>query len=150
MGNFMSGYSDPDASANIVRVSDAGNDLKVVSGVTVESTEVAMRVTDCGRSALPTQSFKALPVTTTAGTLASFNTDKDDLVCTRGIQLKASTGNSAIISIGGSDVVASATVANINGIPLAAGDTIFLEITHLSSLYAVAASGTQYLHWIAY
>jgi hypothetical protein len=147
---FMSGTSDPDPSATFVRVSDAGNQKKIVSGVTVENTEVAMRVTDCGRTALPAQSFKALPITTTAGTLASFNTDNNDLTCTRGIQLKASTGNTAIITVGGSDVVASATVANINGIPLAAGDTIFLEITHLSSLYAVAASGTQYLHWIAY
>jgi|SRR6056300_646210 len=146
----MSGTSDPDPSATFVRVSDAGNQKKIVSGVTVENTEVAMRVTDCGRTALPAQSFKALPITTTAGTLASFNTDNNDLTCTRGIQLKASTGNTAIITVGGSDVVASATVANINGIPLAAGDTIFLEITHLSSLYAVAASGTQYLHWIAY
>jgi hypothetical protein len=146
----MSGASDPDPSATFVRVSDAGNQKKIVSGVTVENTEVAMRVTDCGRTALPAQSFKALPITTTAGTLASFNTDNNDLTCTRGIQLKASTGNTAIITVGGSDVVASATVANINGIPLAAGDTIFLEITHLSSLYAVAASGTQYLHWIAY
>ena len=150
MRYFMSGASDPDPSATFVRVSDAGNQKKIVSGVTVEDTEVAMRVTDCGRSALPAQSFKALPITTTAGTLASFNTNKSDLTCTRGIQLKASTGNTAIITVGGSDVVASATVANINGIPLAAGDTIFLEITHLSSLYAVAASGTQYLHWIAY
>lgn len=146
----MSGTTDPDPSATFVRVSDAGNQKKMVSGVTVENTEVAMRVTDCGRTALPTQSFKALPITTTAGTLASFNTDNNDLTCTRGIQLKASTGNTAIITVGGSDVVASATVANINGMPLAAGDTIFLEITHLSSLYAVAASGTQYLHWIAY
>jgi len=146
----MTGTSDPDPSATFVRVSDAGNQKKIVSGVTVENTEVAMRVTDCGRTALPAQSFKALPITTTAGTLASFNTDNNDLTCTRGIQLKASTGNTAIITVGGSDVVASATVANINGIPLAAGDTIFLEITHLSSLYAVAASGTQYLHWIAY
>lgn len=150
MRYFMSGTSDPDPSATFVRVSDAGNQKKIVSGVTVENTEVAMRVTDCGRTALPAQSFKALPITTTAGTLASFNTDNNDLTCTRGIQLKASTGNTAIITVGGSDVVASATVANINGIPLAAGDTIFLEITHLSSLYAVAASGTQYLHWIAY
>jgi hypothetical protein len=146
----MTGRTAPDSTANHVRVSDAGNDLKVVSGVTVESTEVAMRVTDCGRTALPTQSFKALEVGTTAGTLASFNTDKNDLVCTRGIQLKASTSNSAIISIGGSDVVASATPDNINGIPLAAGDSIFLEVIHLSSIYAVAASGTQYLHWIGY
>lgn len=146
----MSGASDPDPSATFVRVSDAGNQKKIVSGVTVENTEVAMRVTDCGRTALPTQSFKTLPITTTAGTLASFNTDNNDLTCTRGIQLKASTTNTAIISVGGSGVVASATIANINGIPLASGDTIFLEITHLSSLYAVAASGTQYLHWIAY
>lgn len=146
----MSGSTDPDPSATFVRVSDAGNDKKIVSGVTVESTEVAMRVTDCGRSALPAQSFKALPITTTAGTLASFNADKNDLTCTRGIQLKAGTGNTATIVIGGSDVVASATPANINGMPLAAGDSIFLEITHLSSLYAASASGTQYLHWIAY
>lgn len=146
----MSGYNTPESSTPSVPVSNNGNEQKSVTGVNVETTEVAMRVTDCGRQSLSNSSFKALAVTTTAGPLNNFNTNREDVVCARGIQLKASTANSAVIVIGGSDVVANASAANINGLPLAAGDTIFLEITQLSSLWAQAASGTQYLHWLAY
>jgi hypothetical protein len=52
--------------------------------------------------------------------------------------------------IGGTSVTASATASAIDGIPLAAGDTLFIEITKLSSLYAHTTANTQYLHWIAY
>jgi len=141
----MAGASDPNPSAPYVRVNDSEDP---VSGVTVQQTQTAMLVTDCGRQDLPSQSFGTLAVTTTAQTLANLN--GGDLTCARGIQLKAASTNTAAISIGGSSVVASATIANINGMPLANGDTIFLEITQLSSLYAVGVSGTQYLHWIAY
>jgi len=141
----MAGANDPEPSATYVRVSDSEDP---VHGVRVKQTETAMLVTDCGRQVLPTQSFGALAVTTTAQTLANLN--GADLSCARGIQLKAASTNTANISVGGSSVAASATASAVNGMPLAAGDTIFLEITQLSSLYADAATGTQYLHWIAY
>jgi hypothetical protein len=121
-----------------------------MTGVSVEETEVALRVSDCGRATLATESFGALTIGTTAGSLASFNTNNVDIICSRGIQLKAASGNSGTIVIGGSSVSYNGTAANINGLPLAAGESIFLEVTQLSSIYADASASNQVLHWIAY
>jgi len=143
----MAGANDPGPVAPYARVV---NEEEPISGTRVKQTEIAMLVSDCGRQELPTQSFAALAVTTSRATLASLNTNNVDLSGARGIQLKAATTNTASISIGGSSAAASASAASVNGMPLSAGDTIFLEITQLSSLYAVSASGTQYLHWLAY
>lgn len=146
----MTGSAAPDSTANYVRVSDAGNNLKVVSGVTVENSEVAMRVSDHGSDELASQSFGAITVGTTATVLSSLTTNKVDIRCKRGIQFKAASGNSGTIVIGGSSVAYNGTAANINGIPLEAGDTIFLEVTRLSAIYADASASSQVLHWIAY
>ena len=150
MRNFMSGYSDPDASANIVRVSDAGNQKKIVSGVTIGENEVAMQVSDQGSPDLATTSFNALSVGTTAVNLATLTTNKVDVRAKRGIQFKAASGNSGTIVLGGSSVSYNATASSINGIPLEAGDTIFLEVTRLSAVFADASASGQVLHWIAY
>jgi len=141
----MAGANDPEPTAAYVRVNDTED---AVTGVRVEQTGTAMLISDCGSQSLPVQSFGALAVTTTATSLANLNAA--DLTCRRGIQLKAATTNTAVIAIGGSSVAASASAASVNGMPLSAGDTIFLEVTQLSSIYADAASGTQYLHWLAY
>jgi len=135
---------------SVVQVSDRLNSVKPMTGVSVEETEVALRVSDCGRATLAAESFGALSIGTTAGSLASFNTNKVDIICPRGIQLKAASGNSGTIVIGGSSVSYNATAANINGLPLAAGESIFLEVTQLSSIYADASASSQVLHWIAY
>lgn len=146
----MSGASDPDPSAVFVRVTDAGNQKKVVSGVTVQDSEVAMRVSDHGSDELASQSFNSLTVGTTATNLAKLTTNKVDVRTKRGIQFKAASGNSGTIVIGGSSVAYNGTAANINGMPLAAGDTIFLEVTRLSAIFADASASSQVLHWIAY
>ena len=146
----MTGSNSPAASVNHVRLGSAGNKLKPVSGVTVESTETAMRVVDCGSDELASQTFGAISVGTTATNLASLTTDKVDVRARRGIQFKAASGNSGTIVLGGSSVSYNATASSINGMPLAAGDTIFLEVTRLSAIYADASASSQVLHWIAY
>lgn len=146
----MSGSSDPDPSATFVRLSDAGNQKKIVSGVTVGENEVAMQVSDHGAPKLASLSFNALTVGTTAVNLATLTTNKVDVRAKRGIQFKAAAGNSGTIVLGGSSVAYNGTAANINGMPLAAGDTLFLEVTRLSAIFADASASSQVLHWIAY
>jgi len=150
MGQAMTGSNIPTPSLNHVRVGTVGNQLKAVSGVTVESTETAMRVTDCGSDELASQTFGAISVGTTATNLASLTTNNVDVRARRGIQFKAASGNSGTIVLGGSSVAYNATASSINGMPLAAGDTIFLEVTRLSAIYADASAASQVLHWIAY
>ena len=105
---------------------------------------------DTGRSAFPTANFKTFAVGTTATSLDQLTTNKDEPILRRGIQLFAPATNSADVVIGGADVAASATVANINGLPLPPGSSIFLEVTRLSEIYVDTTSATQYLHWIGY
>ena len=123
---------------------------QTLSGVRVESNDVALLVSDAGRTSFPVADFKTFTVTTTATSLDQLYTDKLDPILRRGIQLSAPSTNTKNVVIGGSGVVASATVANINGMPLAPGASIFLEVTRLSEIYVDTESGTQYLHWIGY
>lgn len=146
----MSGQNQPEYSVNVVPVSDRLRDKRPVTGVTVEESEVAMRVTDCGSRTFSVPSFAALQVTTTAASLADLNTNKADVVARRGFQFMASADNTETIVIGGKSVAASGTDSSINGMPLAAGASLFIEVTHLSEIYADSVSGTQVLHWLAY
>ena len=146
----MSGQNQPDYAVSVVPVSDRLRDKRPVTGVTVEESEVAMRVTDCGSRTFSVPSFSALQVTTTATSLANLNANKADVVARRGFQFMASADNTAAIVIGGKSVVANATDSSINGMPLAAGSSLFIEVTHLSEIYADSVSGTQVLHWLAY
>lgn len=150
MGVAMTGSTRPDSTSTYVRVAGVSNQQKPVSGTTLDGVEVAMKVIDCGLEELPTQSFNSLTVGTTATNLASLTTNKVDVRCSRGIQFKAASGNSGTIVIGGSSVAYNGTAANINGLPLEAGDTIFLEVTRLSAIFADASASSQVLHWIAY
>ena len=139
-----------DKTSIYARLTEAGNAVKAVSGVVVDETEVALRVTDHGCDELASQSFGAISVGTTADSLADLTTNKVDVRAKRGIQFKAASGNSGVIVLGGSSVAYNATASNINGMPLAAGDTIFLEVTRLSAIHADASASGQVLHWIAY
>ena len=107
-------------------------------------------VTDTGRPSFPTSNFKTLAVTSTATSLDQLTTNKEDVPLRRGIQLFAPSTNTKDVVIGGADVAASATVANINGLPLPAGSSLFIEVTRLSEIYVDTESGTQYLHWRGY
>ena len=126
------------------------NQEKSVNGVSVGETEVALAVSDHGAADLASTSFNALSVGTTATNLAKLTTNKVDVRAKRGIQFKAASGNSGTIVLGGSSVSYNATASSINGIPLEAGDTIFLEVTRLSAIFADASASGQVLHWIAY
>lgn len=146
----MTGRSDPTNTHPNVTVRELGMDNKKLSGVRVGTNDIALLVSDTGRTSFPVADFKTFAVTTTATSLDQLYTDKLDPILRRGIQLSAPSTNTKNVVIGGSGVVASATVANINGMPLAPGASIFLEVTRLSEIYVDTESGTQYLHWIGY
>ena len=146
----MTGRSNPENTLPNVTVREIGMTPQTLSGVRVESNDVALLVSDAGRTSFPVADFKTFAVTTTATSLDQLYTDKLDPILRRGIQLSAPSTNTKNVVIGGSGVVASATVANINGMPLAPGASIFLEVTRLSEIYVDTESGTQYLHWIGY
>lgn len=146
----MAGRSDPTNTHPNVTVRELGMDNKKLSGVRVGTNDIALLVSDTGRTSFPVADFKTFAVTTTATSLDQLYTDKLDPILRRGIQLSAPSTNTKNVVIGGSGVVASATVANINGMPLAPGASIFLEVTRLSEIYVDTESGTQYLHWIGY
>lgn len=146
----MTGQSNPENTLPNVTVREIGMTPQTLSGVRVESNDIALLVSDAGRTSFPVADFKTFAVTTTATSLDQLYTDKLDPILRRGIQLSAPSTNTKNVVIGGSGVVASATVANINGMPLAPGASIFLEVTRLSEIYVDTESGTQYLHWIGY
>ena len=146
----MAGPTNPDLSTPYVRVTDRGNDTDPVDGVRVEGTSTALMITDCGSMGFAKTTCPALSVTSSAANLASLNTNKMDVIARRGIQLRADSNNTKDVVIGPIGVVASATPSSIVGMPLTAGSSIFIEVTQLSQIYAVAESGTQILHWLAY
>ena len=146
----MAGHSNPTETLPTVTVRELGNKPKLLSGVRSGVTDVALLVTDGGRPSFPVSDFKTFAVTTTATSLDQLYTNKLDPILRRGIQLFANPNNTADVVIGGSDVAANATVANINGLPLSPGASIFIEITRLSEIYVDTTASTQYLHWIGY
>jgi len=146
----MTGRSNPENTLPNVTVREIGMTPQTLSGVRVESNDVALLVSDAGRTSFPVADFKTFAITTTATSLDQLYTDKLDPILRRGIQLYANPSNTADVVIGGSSVAASGTVANINGLPLSPGASIFIEITRLSEIYVDTTSNTQYLHWIGY
>jgi hypothetical protein len=146
----MAGHSNPTETLPTVTVRELGNQPKLLSGVRSGINDVALLVSDGGRPSFPVSDFKTFVVTSTATSLDQLYTSKLDPVLRRGIQISAPSTNTKNVVIGGADVAASATVANINGMPLAPGASIFLEVTRLSEIYVDTESGTQHLHWIGY
>jgi len=146
----MTGRSNPENTLPNVTVREIGMTPQTLSGVRVESNDIALMVSDTGRPSFPVANFKTFAITTTATSLDQLTTNKVDPILRRGVQLSAPSTNTKNVVIGGADVAASATVANINGLPLEPGASIFLEVTRLSEIYVDTESGTQYLHWIGY
>lgn len=146
----MTGQTNPSNTLPNVKVRTLGGVSHKLSGVTVGSNDIALLVSDAGRTSFPVGDFKTFAITTTATSLDQLYTDKNDPILRRGIQLFANPNNTADVVIGGSSVAASGTVANINGLPLSPGASIFIEITRLSEIYVDTTSNTQYLHWIGY
>lgn len=149
----MAGPTNPELSTPYVRNIDNKNQRSQIDGATAGVSGTALLTTDCGnRTFADTQGggCPALSVTSTSKTLAQLNANKTDVIARRGIQLRADSANTKDIVVGPTGATASATPANVNGIPLPAGTSIFLEVTQLSSIHAVTESGTQILHWLAY
>ena len=146
----MTGQSNPTNTQPNVTVRELGMDNKKLSGVRVGTNDIALLVSDAGRTSFPVTDFNTFVVTSTATSLDQLYTNKLDPILRRGIQISAPSTNTKNVVIGGADVAASATVANINGLPLAPGASIFLEVTRLSEIYVDTESGTQHLHWIGY
>ena len=146
----MTGRSDPTNTHPNVTVRELGMDNKKLSGVRVGTNDIALLVSDAGRTSFPVADFKTFAITTTATSLDQLYTNKLDPILRRGIQLYANPNNTADVVIGGSSVSANATVANINGLPLSPGASIFIEVTRLSEIYVDTTANTQYLHWIGY
>jgi hypothetical protein len=65
--------------------------------------------------------------------------------CTRGVGLKAGSGNAGTIYIGPPDVTAG-TAAATDGWPLAAGEELFLPLADPKSVHAIASAANQQLH----
>lgn len=133
-------------STPYVRVPSSGSKDAAVEGV--ENDEgVGMLVSDVGRASLSAQSFPILSVTTTATPLNLLNTNQADVAAKRGFLFKADATNTGTIFFGGTSVNAGAGTEN--GIPLSAGESMFIEITRLSALWVDASTGTQKLNWLA-
>ena len=68
--------------------------------------------------------------------------------CQHGVLLKADSANAGIIYVGLSDVTAGSAAAT-DGFPLAAGDTLFVEVANSNLLYVIASVANQIIYWIA-
>jgi len=64
----------------------------------------------------------------------------------KGLQLKAGPTNSATIYIGKFWVTMSGP-ASTDGLPLLAGEGLFVPVKDVSSIYAIATDVSQDLHW---
>ena len=146
----MAGQTHRTENSLSVKVDELGSVPRLVSGVLAEKNEISILVSDTGREKFATQDFKALAITTTATRLDQLTTNKLDVVARRGIHLYANPNNTADVVIGGSSIVAHASAASINGMPLSPGASIFIEVTRLSSIWADTITSTQYVHWLAY
>lgn len=66
----------------------------------------------------------------------------------KGVILKAGPNNSGTVYVGKSGVTADSDGDN-DGLPLEAGESIFLEIKDLSTVYVIASANNQKVFFIA-
>ena len=69
-----------------------------------------------------------------------------DIVAKRGFLFKADAANAGTIFIGTSSVSAA---SSFFGMPLAASESLFVEVTRASSFYMDATASSQKLHFLA-
>ena len=67
---------------------------------------------------------------------------------TVGLLIKADAGNSSTVWVGPSTVTAGAA-ADTSGFPLSAGDGVFLQLTNINLVYAIASADNQKVYWMA-
>lgn len=160
----MAGNS-PSPSTTHVTTGKGSARTKPVAGVATEEGQ-AMLVNDVGREGFAAPSHPRVAVTTTAtnflqliktaigGANAGWGMTgsgdvPDDIIAKRGFLFKADSGNSGEVFIGTSAVTAAVQPTQSYGMPLAAGESLFVEVTKASSFYMDATTGTQYLHFLA-
>lgn len=152
-----------DSNEGIKVVTGKGStSTKPVSGIETAEGQV-MLVNDVGREGFAAPSHPTITVTSTAtpflqliktaiggantGWGMSASTDvPTDIVAKRGFLFKADSANTTTIFIGTSAVSAAGSTF---GMPLAAGESLFVEVTRASSFYMDADSGTPTLHFLA-
>lgn len=80
--------------------------------------------------------------TTTIGTAATQVLPIQIDVC-KGVQLKADAGNSGVIHIGRSNVTTT------DGMPLAAGEGLFIPVSDVTKITAIATAVSQKIYWLS-
>lgn len=138
------------------------NRTKPVAGIETAEGQV-MLVNDVGREGFAAPSHPRLTVGTTATNMLQLiktaiggantghgmsgaNDVPNDIIAKRGFLFKAGSGNSGEIYIGTSSVSAA---SSFFGMPLAAGESLFVEITRASSFFMDATASSQLLHFLA-
>ena len=146
----MSGNLNLASMVPFVRLESSGAEKKLTGYEHDEG--VALLVSDTGRRNFSAMSMSTFKTSHPQLTLSTNATSLD--LCTglagavhvktakRGFQLRSDPTNTTNIHIGGRQV------ATDNGMVLEPGDAIFLEITRLNNIFAVAASGTPKLYWL--
>ena len=159
----MAGRND---EAVKVLTSKSSSTTSPVRGIQTDEGN-AMLVNDVGRRTFAAKSHPALSVSTTSRNLLvliksaiaaidtaaaradwgmTSNSDlPDDVEAKRGFLFKSASTNTGIIYVGTDNVVTGGTY----GMPLAAGESMFVEITQSSSFNLVASAGTQTIHFLA-
>ena len=64
-----------------------------------------------------------------------------------GVLFRADADNSGVIYLGNSDVTAGTTAAT-DGLPLSAGDAIFLQISNANLVYAIGSAVNQKIYFM--
>jgi len=135
---------------------------KPVSGVSTQEGQV-MLVNDVGRERFSAPSHPMITVGTTATNflhliktaiggansawgMAAAADIPTDIVAKRGFLFKADAANAGTIFIGTSSVSAA---SSFFGMPLAASESLFVEITRASSFYMDATASSQKLYFLA-
>lgn len=159
----MAGRND---EAVKVLTSKSSSTTSPVRGIQTDEGN-AMLVNDVGRRTFAAKSHPALTVTTTTRDLlnliktaiAAIDTNEaradwgmtsnndlpDDVEAKRGFLFKSASTNAGIIYIGTGSVVTGGTY----GMPLAAGESMFVEVTQSSSFNLVSSAGNQIVHFLA-
>ena len=154
--------ADPRDSSIKVISGKGSNAPKPVAGINTAEGQ-AILVNDIGREGFAAPSHPMLTVGTSATNLLQLiksaiggadtgwgmatGTDvPNDIIAKRGFLFKAGSSNSGEIYIGTSSVSAAST---FYGMPLAAGESLFVEVTRASSFHMDATASSQTLHFLA-
>ncbi len=167
----MAKDSGVNANAPHVKLRQGGNIQKPLGGVQ-QDEGVALLVSDTGRENFTAPVQVKLHVGTTATSMlqlikagmangsaaqrtsmgmADASDVPSDIVAKRGFLFKADIANGGTVFIGGSEVAYGAVGAGnfASGMPLGAGDAMFIEVTRASSIFLDASAADQTIYWLA-